>query len=136
MLVGMIYSTEKKVIGKLAEGLKRGLEEQGHQVKSFPDDADSFSGIAGCKMLIVGSYVTAAFKPKTPPRLRDALGKLSGLTGKRSMVFMARGGMGERKAFLQLMQDMEKQGCYMVDQQSFSSEEEAYRYGKSVSLKS
>ena len=85
---------------------------------------------------MVGSYVTAAFKPKTPPRLRDALSKISGLTGKRSMVFMARGGMGERKALLQLMQDMEKQGCYMVDQQSFSSEDEAYRFGKTVMLKS
>ena len=34
-----------------------------------------------------------------------------------------------------LMQDMEKQGCYLVDQQSFTSEEEAYRFGKSVALK-
>jgi flavorubredoxin len=135
MHIGMIYSTEKKVIEKLAEGLKRGLEEQGHQVKSFPDDAGSFSGIAGCRMFIIGSYVTAAFKPRTPSRLKEALGKVAGLTGKRSMAFVARGGMGERKALVQLMQDMERQGCYLVDQQSFSSEEDAYRFGKSVTLK-
>jgi len=135
MLVGIIYSTEKKVIGKLAEGLQRGLEEQGHQVKVFPDDANSFAGIAGCKILIIGSLVTAAFKPRTPPKLKDALSKIAGISGKRSMAFVAKGGMGERKALVALMQDMEKQGCYLVDQQSFSSEEDAYRFGKSVTLR-
>jgi flavorubredoxin len=135
MLVGIVYSTEKKVIGKLAEGLRRGLEEQDHQVKVFADDSDSFTGLAACKMLIVGSYVSGAFKPRTPSRLRDALGKLGGISGKRAMAYVARGGMGERKALIQLMNDMEKQGCYLVDQQSFSSEDDAYRFGKSVQLR-
>jgi flavorubredoxin len=135
MLVGIIYSTEKKVIVKLADGLKRGLEEQGHQVKVFSDDADTFTGLAACKMLMVGSYVTAAFKPRTPSRLADALSKLGVISGKRSMAFIAKGGMGERKALVQLMNDMEKQGCYIVDQQSFSSENEAYQFGKTVELR-
>ena len=128
MLVGIIYSTEKKVIGKLTEALKRGLEEQGHQVKVFSDDA-------ACKTLIVGSYVIGGFKPKTPPRLKDALSKLSIISGKRSIAFVASGSIGERKALVQLMNDMEKQGCYMVDQQSFSSEDNAYRFGKTAILK-
>lgn len=135
MLVGIIYSTEKKVIGKLTEALKRGLEEQGHQVKVFSDDSDSFTGLAACKTLIVGSYVIGGFKPKTPPRLKDALSKLSIISGKRSIAFVASGSIGERKALVQLMNDMEKQGCYMVDQQSFSSEDDAYRFGKTVTLK-
>ena len=135
MLVGIIYSTEKKVIAKLVEGLKRGLEEQGHQVKVFPDDTDSFTGLAACKALMVGSCVTGGFKPKTPSRLKDALSKLNIISGKRSIAFVASGGIGERKALIQLMNDMEKQGCYMVNQQSFSSEDDAHRFGKSVSLK-
>ncbi len=135
MLVGIIYSTEKKVIAKLVEGLKRGLEEQGHQVKVFPDDTDSFTGLAACKSLMVGSCVTGGFKPKTPSRLKDALSKLNIISGKRSIAFVASGGIGERKALIQLMNDMEKQGCYMVNQQSFSSEDDAHRFGKSVSLK-
>ena len=135
MLVGIIYSTEKKVIAKLAEGLKRGLEEQGQEVKVFSDDTDSFAGLAACKAIMVGSYVTGGFKPKTPPRLKDTLSKLSIISGKRSIAFVASGGIGERKALLQLMNDMERQGCYMVDQQSFSSEDDAYRFGKTVSLK-
>ena len=135
MLVGIIYSTEKKVIGKLADALKRGLEAQGHQVKVFSDNTESFTGLAACKTLVVGSYVTGGFKPKTPPRLRDVLSKLSIISGKRSIAFVARGGIGERKALVKLMNDMEKQGCYMVDQQSFASEDDAYRFGKSVALK-
>ena len=135
MLVGIIYSTEKKVIGKLADALQRGLEEQGHQVKVFPDDTESFTGLAACKTLIVGSYVTGGFKPKTPSRLKDALNKLGIISGKRSMAFIAKGGIAERKALVQLMNDMEKQGCYMVDQRTFSSEDDAYRFGKTVTLK-
>jgi hypothetical protein len=135
VLVGIIYSTEKKVIAKLAEGLKRGLEEQGQSVKIFPDNAESFTGLAGCKLLFVGSFVTAAFKPKTPKRLYDALSKLSVVSGKRSIAFVAKGGMGERKALVALMNDMEKQGCYIIDQQSFASEDEAFRFGKTVPLK-
>jgi flavorubredoxin len=135
MLVGIIYSSEKKVIEKLAQALQRGLEEQGHQVKIFSDDSDSFTGLAACKTIIVGSYVTGGFRPKTPPRLKDTLSKLSIVSGKRSMAFVSSGGIGERKALVQLMNDMEKQGCYMVDQQSFSSEDDAYRFGKSVELK-
>jgi hypothetical protein len=136
MLVGIIYSAEKKVIAKLVEGLKRGLEEQGHQVKVFADDTDSFTGLAACKTVFVGSYVTGGFKPKTPPRLKDVLNKLSIISGRRSIAFVASGGIGERKALVQLMNDMEAQGCYMVNQQSFSSEDDAYRFGKSVALKS
>jgi flavorubredoxin len=135
MLVGIIYSTEKKVIGKLAEALKRGLEEQGHQVKVFPDNTDSFTGLAACKTLIVGSYVTGGFKPKTPGRLKDVLSKLGIISGKRSMAFLAKGGIAERKALVQLMNDMEKQGCYMVDQRTFSSEDDAYRFGKTITLR-
>ena len=135
MLVGIIYSTEKKVIGKLAEALQRGLEEQGHQVKVFSDDTESFTGLAACKTLIVGSYVTGGFKPKTPSRLKDVLSKLGIISGKRSMAFVAKGGIAERKALVQLMNDMEKQGCYMVDQRTFSSEDDAYRFGKTVTLK-
>ena len=135
MLVGIIYSTEKKVIAKLVESLKRGLEEQGHQVKVYSDDTGSFTGLAACKTIMIGSYVTGGFKPKTPSRLKDALSKLSIMSGKRSIAFVASGGIGERKALVRLMNDMEKQGCYMVDQRSFSSEDDAYRFGKSVSLK-
>ena len=135
MLVGIIYSTEKKVIAKLVDGLKRGLEEQGHQVQVFADDTDSFTGLAACKTIMVGSYVIGGFKPKTPSRLKDVLNKLNIISGKRSIAFVASGGIGERKALVQLMKDMESQGRYMVNQQSFSSEDDAYRFGKSVVLK-
>ena len=135
MQIGIIYSSEKKVLEKMARGLKKGLEEQGVSVILFADDAPHFRGLAMCKYLIIGSYKTAAFKPKTPQRLRDALSKIPGMAGKKSIAFIPRGGMGERKALLAVMNDMEKQGCYVVDQHSFSSDKEAYEFGKKVSLK-
>ncbi len=46
-----------------------------------------------------------------------------------------RGGMGERKALVSLMIDMEKQGCFIVDQVSFYSEREAQEFGRTVKLK-
>jgi flavorubredoxin len=133
--VGIIYSTEKKVIEKLAQGLAQGLQDQGHTVKLYADVSESFGGLAMCKHLFIGSYTTAAFKPRTPVKLRDALNKIPGLAGKRSTAFIARGGMGERKALVALMTDMEKQGCFIVDQVSFSSEREAQGFGKTVKLK-
>ena len=134
MHVGIIYSSEKKVIEKLAAELKRGLEEQQHTVFIYPDSADNFRGIAGCKHLIVGSYVTSAFKPTTPTRLREALQKVPGISGKRSIAFIAKSAMGERKALVALMNQMEKQGCFIIDQRSFGSEKEAYQFGRTIAL--
>ena len=135
MQIGIIYSSDKKILEKMAQGLKRGLEEQGLTVILFADDAPNFRGLAMCKYLMIGSYKTAVFKPKTPQRLRDALNKIPGMAGKKSIAFMPRGGMGERKALLAVMNDMEKQGCYVVDQHSFSSEKEAYEFAKNIKLK-
>lgn len=135
MHVGIIYSTDKKVIEKLAHALEKGLQEQGHFVKVYPDTSETFAGIAMCKHLVVGSYATSAFKARTPARLRDALNKIPGISGKRSIAFVAKGGIGERKALVSLMEDMEKQGCFMIDQLSFSSEREAYEFGKTVNLR-
>ncbi len=134
MHIGILYSSEKKVIEKLAQGLRKGLEEQAGTVLLFPDNAEHFRGLAACKLLFVGSYVTSIFKAKTPPRLRDALNKIPGIAGRRAFAFVARSGLGERKALLSLMNDMEKQGCFIIDQQSFSSEKEAYEFGKKVKL--
>jgi len=135
VLIGIIYSTEKKVIEKLAQGLKRGLEEQGHRVRLYADNSENFSGLAGCRHLFVGSFSTGGFKPRTPMRLKDMLSKTGGISGKRSIAFLAKGGMSERKALIALMNDMETQGCYIIDQEVFSSETDAYNFGKSVHLK-
>ena len=135
MHIGIIYSSEKKVIEKLAENLKKGLEDQGHTVLIFPDNSDSFRGLAACKHLFVGTYITSIFKAKTPPKLKDALNNVPGITGRRATAFVAGSGMGERKALLALMNDMEKQGCFMVDQRALTSEKDAYEFGKTVALK-
>jgi len=135
VLIGIVYATEKKVIEKLSRGLQRGLEEQGHTVRLYADSAGNFSGLAACKLLFVGSYITSAFKARTPARIKEVLGKTGGISGKRSIAFIAKSGMGERKALLNLMNDMEKHGCYIVDQRSFSSGKEAYNFGKSVTFK-
>ena len=135
MQIGIIYTTDKKAIEKLAGGLKRGLEEQGSTVLMFPDNAESFRGLASCKHLFVGTYVMSIFKAKTPSKLRDALNKVPGLAGKRSVAFAAGNGLGNRKALLSLMNDMEKQGCFIIDQRSFSSEKDAYEFGKAIKLK-
>ena len=135
MHIGIIYSSEKKVIEKLAKNLKKGLEEQGHTLLIFPDNSDSFRGLAACKHLFVGTYITSIFKAKTPSKLRDALNNVPGITGRRATAFVAGSGMGERKALLALMNDMEKQGCFMVDQRALTSEKDAYEFGKAVALK-
>jgi hypothetical protein len=119
----------------LVRGLKRGLEGQGHRVQVYADSNESFAGLAGCRHLFVGSFSTGGFKPKTPMRLREMLHKTGGISGKRSIAFLAKGGMSERKAMIALMDDMEKQGCYIIDQEIFSSEQDAYNFGNSVHLK-
>jgi len=70
------------------------------------------------------------------PGLKEALGKVPGISGKRSIAFVVKSGPGSsRKALLALMNDMEKQGCFIIDQRAFSSDEEAYKFGKSIKLK-
>ncbi|MFW6138859.1 MAG: hypothetical protein ACOC7U_06780 [Spirochaetota bacterium] len=135
MQIGIMYSTDKEEVGRLAQGLKKGLEEQGMGVKVFPDNAQNFAGVASCKNIFVGTYKTSIFRPRTPAGLKNALKKAGAISGKRSIAFVAKGGMGERKALLSLMNDMEKQGCYLIDQVSFSSEQEAYEFGKNIDLK-
>jgi flavorubredoxin len=135
VLVGILYSTHKKSIEKHADALRRGLEEQGHTVRMYPDRDSTFGGLSACKRLFVGSCVTSSFKAKTPPLLGESLGKIGGLAGKRSIAFLAGGGMGERKALVALMNTMEKQGCYILDQKTFSTEKDAYSFGKTIRFK-
>jgi flavorubredoxin len=133
--VGIVYSTEKKVVERLANGLKRGLEEQGESVRLYPDNSETFRDLATCKHLFVGSYVTSVFKAKTPKRLREALNKIPGISRKIAIAFIAKANLGERKALLALMNDMEKHGCFMINQHSFGSEKEAYEVGKTIKLR-
>lgn len=135
MLVGILYSSDKKQVEEHALALQKGLEEQGYQVRPFADSEQRFGPLASCKHVFVGSHITALFKPRTPRGLQDALAKAPGLAGKRTTAFLAGGGMSERKALVRLMNDMEKYGCYMVDQQTFSSKDEAYQFGRQVELK-
>jgi flavorubredoxin len=135
VLVGIIYSTEKNVMEKLSEGLKRGIEEQGGQVRLYPDSSDTLSGIAACKLIFVGTYAPTIFKVKTPSRLKDIMDRAGGLAGKRSIAFTPDTGSRGRKALLAVMKNMEKQGCVVIDQLSLKTEEEAYQYGSTLKLK-
>lgn len=135
MRVGIIYSAEKKIVESIAHGLKRGLEEQGATVRMFPDTTNTLSGLSACNLVFVGGFVMSIFKGKTPQRLREVLQKATGIAGKRSVAFVPKSGMGERKALLSLMQAMEKQGCYLIDQLSIASEKDAYAVGKRMKLK-
>jgi hypothetical protein len=134
MLVGILYSKEKPVIEKLSESLKKGIETQGAEVRLYPDNADTFSGIAACRMLFVGSYAPSLFKVKTPPSVKDALYKSGGLAGKRCVAFTPDGGGRGRKALLAVMSDMEHQGCIVVDMVILKSEKEAYQFGTQITL--
>lgn len=135
MEIGILYSSEKSTVEKIAHGLKRGLEEQGQKVFIFSDISCSFAGLARCRHIFIGSFITSIFKAKTPQKLRDALSRAPGIGGKRSIAFVAGSGPGARKALVALMSDMEKQGCFIIDQRAFGSEKEAYEFGRNVTLK-
>jgi hypothetical protein len=135
MRVGILYSTEKPVIEKLSESLKKGIETQGAEVRLYPDNAVTFSGMAACRMLFVGIYAPSMFKVKTPPRVKEALHKSGGLVGKRCVAFTTDSGSRGRKSLLAVMSDMEHQGCIVVDMVVLRSEKEAYQFGTQVTLK-
>lgn len=135
MEIGIIYSSEKSSVEKVALGLKRGLEEQGQRVLIFTDISSSFTGLARCRHIFIGSFITSVFKARTPQKLRDALSRAPGIGGKRSIAFVAGSGPGSRKALVSLMSDMEKHGCFIIDQRAFGSEKEAYEFGKTIKLK-
>ena len=130
MRVGILYSTEKPMLKRLSDSLKQGLEKQGAEVQLYPDNADTFSGIASCKLLFIGS-----FKVRTPVRMRGALGKSGGLVGRRAVAFTYDKGSRGRKALLAVMADMERQGCIVVDQLTIRSEKEACQFGATVKLR-
>jgi hypothetical protein len=132
--VGILYSTEKPSLKRLSDSLKQGLEKQGAQVQLYPDNANTFSGIAACKLLFIGSFAPSFFKVRTPARMREALGKSGGLAGRRAVAFTNDKGSRGRKALLSVMADMERQGCIIVDQLTIRSEKEAYQFGETVKL--
>ena len=135
MLIGIIYSTEKNVIEKLADGLKRGIEEQGKEVRLYPDTSDKVSGLPACNLVLVGTYAPTLFKVKTPSRLTSILDRAGGLAGKRSIAFTPDTGSKGRKALFAVMKEMEKQGCVVIDQLALRTEKEAYQYGTMLKLK-
>ena len=134
MRIGILYSTDKPIIEKLAISLKNGIEGRGDDAVLYPDSSDTFSGIAACRMLFVGTYAPSMFKVKTPARLKEALGKVAGISGKRSIAFTPDSGTKGRKALLALMADMERQGCIMIDQLVLRSEKEADQYVATMKL--
>ncbi|MBN2325136.1 MAG: hypothetical protein JXQ30_15510 [Spirochaetes bacterium] len=134
MRVGILYSSEKPILKRLSDSLKKGLEKQGAQVQLHPDNADTFSGISTCKLVFVGSFAPSFFKVRTPVRMREALGKSGGLVGRRAVAFTNDRGSRGRKALLSVMADMERQGCIVVDQRTIRSEREAYQFGATVKL--
>jgi hypothetical protein len=133
--VGILYSTEKATIVELAGSLRRGIEEQGNEATLYPDSADTFSGLAACRLLFVGTYAPTMFKVHTPSRLKEALNKAGGLVGKRTIAFTPDAGARGTKALLALMADMERQGCIVVDQIVLKSEKEAFQYSSALKLK-
>jgi len=135
MRAGIIYSSDMAYVEKITNELARGLMDQGVSVKLIPDDSTSLSGLAACEYIFIGSYKTSLFKAVTPSRLKGALAKVGGIAGKRAIAFIAKGGMGERKALVNLMNDIEKQGCFIIDQIAFSSDKDAYNFGKTIKLK-
>lgn len=135
MRVGILYSAEKPIIEKVAGSLKKGIEEQGSEAGLYPDSSDTFSGLSASRLLFVGTYASSMFKVRTPSRLKEALNKIGGIAGKRSIAFTPDSGTRGRKALLALMADMERQGCIVVDQLVLRSEKEAQQYASEMRLK-
>ena len=135
MRVGILYSTEKPMLKRLSDSLKQGLEKQGAEVQLYPDNADTFSSIASCKLLFIGSFAPSIFKVQTPVKMRGALGKSGGLMGRRAVAFTYDKGSRGRKALLAVMADIERQGCIVVDQLTIRSEKEACQFGATVKLR-
>jgi flavorubredoxin len=135
VFVGIIYSTEKNVIEKVAEGLKSGIEKQGKEVRLYPDNSEKVSGLPACKLILVGTYAPTLFKVKTPSRLKSMLDRAGGLAGKRSIAFTSDTGSRGRKALFAVMKEMEKQGCVVIDQLTLRNEKEAYQYGANLKMR-
>jgi menaquinone-dependent protoporphyrinogen IX oxidase len=117
---------------KLARGLARGIQAQGHEVDILDVETNRESKLTIYKYIALGTENTTFWGGKIPERVNTFLASSGNVVGTRSFAFVKKSLIRSDATLQRLMRQMEKEGMFLKYSDILSSEEQAFEIGKNL----
>ena len=110
MRVAIVYirSKESAALSEAAKAMAKALDGAGHQVELADAGSGSAPRLTGFDYVILGTEPVGL--GKLPRGVPEYLAQAGALSGKRSMAFVRKSGLGSARALSRLMAAMEAEG--------------------------
>lgn len=121
--------SRKRILG-LAQGLAKGIREQGHQVDVIDGGRDVNSKLTIYQYIAVGGESTTTFTGKIPEVVTRYLKGAGMISGKRCYAFVSKATLSSNRALQRLMKVMEGEGMFLKNSGVLNSAVEAEAVGR------
>lgn len=128
------YKNKKDVLLKIAKGIAKGIQAQGHQVDIVDGNKDTDKSLFAYKYIVIGAETVSAFGGKLPEGLTKFYKKASRLAGKRSCAFTNKSLLGSEKTLSCLMKAMEGEGMFLTYSEILKDDLYAEEVGKKLKI--
>jgi flavodoxin len=128
------YKNKKNQLEKLAKGIAKGIQAQGHQADVVDGNIDSDKRMFIYKYIVFGVETTAMFGGKLPESMERFLKNSGNLGGKRSCAFATKKSLGSPVTLRKLMKAMEGEGMFITYSDIIKSDLIAEEIGKILKI--
>ena len=125
--------SRKRLLG-LAQGLAKGMQEQGHQVDVIDGGHDVNSKLTIYQYIAVGGESTTTFTGKIPEVVTRYLKGAGMISGKRCYAFVSKATLSSNRALQRLMKVMEGEGMFLKNSGVLNSAVEAEAVGRRLHI--
>jgi menaquinone-dependent protoporphyrinogen IX oxidase len=135
MRVAIVYvpSRDPAALAAMAKAMARAIESAGHRAEFFGSRDEEATRLTGFDYVIIGSE-PIGLRGKLPDAVPSFLAQAGMLSGKRSMAFVRKSGLGASRCLSRLMSAMEAEGMLVNCSEIVSSEAEAAEAARSAPI--
>lgn len=128
----IIHSNSRK-LKTISEGLAEGARNQGNEVDILSTEENKRSiNFHSYKLVLIGSPTRGIFRGKIAKDIPPYLKKCKQTIGQIVIAFVTPRLFATTKALRKLMNQIEKQGCFVKDFTSLKNKKEAVEFGKNI----
>lgn len=131
--VAFFGSSRSRAISAIAEGLKAGIESQGHQVDLIDWDRAVDVRLTVYEYVAIGCPVVSPFGGKIP-EVQERLSAARIMTGRKAFVFVPRAVFGATRALRRMMDAVEREGVFLRFSEVLRSVDEARAVGARLKI--
>jgi len=126
------YKNKKELLLKIARGMAKGIQAQGHQADIIDGNKEADKSLFIYKYIVIGVEAISVFGGKLPVGLMKFLKNASRLAGKRSCAFTNKSLLGSEKTLSNIMKAMEGEGMFLTYSEIFKDDIYAEEVGKKL----